>query len=324
MQNSLIKLLRKVYNRLFYKPVIDKDSYFGMPVISNKEGNDLLLKALLKGEPYMASRFGTELYCVGNYLEQKELVNAGFLKRIVLAIKGYDPFYREHVRNTVSVNSGFFPTDDKSLDKFSEVYIRDIKQIDFLGVWQFIKKEDVYHHQFCPRAVLSIASSLESYYFDNPWTKALEGKRVLVVHPFSKTIESQFHQNRERLFKDKNVLPDFTLITIKAVQSLANNPTGYASWFDALEDMRQQIDKIDFDIALLGCGAYGLPLAAFIKGKGKIALHMGGSVQILFGIKGKRWDEHDAINKFYNEYWVRPSPEDMFQTLNKVEDGCYW
>ena len=52
--------------------------------------------------------------------------------------------------------------------------------------------------------------------------------------------------------------------------------------------MEERIGKIDFDVALLGCGAYGLPFAASIKRMGKKAVHLGVATQILFGIKGKR------------------------------------
>ena len=67
-------------------------------------------------------------------------------------------------------------------------------------------------------------------------------------------------------------------------------------------------DKLS--IALIGCGAYGLPLAAHVKRINKQAIHMGGALQILFGIKGKRWDNHPTIGNLYNEYWVRPKTQD--------------
>ena len=51
---------------------------------------------------------------------------------------------------------------------------------------------------------------------------------------------------------------------------------------------------------------------------------MGGPTQILFGIKGKRWDDHPVISKFYNEYWVIPNSIEKPQGANKVENGCYW
>lgn len=88
--------------------------------------------------------------------------------------------------------------------------------------------------------------------------------------------------------------------------------------------MYEEAMKIDFDVAILGCGAYGLPLAARLKRAGKQAIHLGGTVQILFGIKGKRWDTDSLTNHLYNEHWVRPLPEETPAAAKSVESGCYW
>ena len=47
---------------------------------------------------------------------------------------------------------------------------------------------------------------------------------------------------------------------------------------------------------------------------------MGGATQLLFGIKGKRWDDMGI----YNGYWVRPDETERPKGLEKVEEGCYW
>lgn len=88
--------------------------------------------------------------------------------------------------------------------------------------------------------------------------------------------------------------------------------------------MEDKIDKIDFDIAIIGAGAYGLPLTAYCKEIGKQAVQMSGATQILFGIKGKRWDEHPYISKLYNEHWVRPMTSETPPEIEKVEGGSYW
>lgn len=55
--------------------------------------------------------------------------------------------------------------------------------------------------------------------------------------------------------------------------------------------MKEQNNKLDFDITLIGCGTYGLPLAARIKRMNKVAIHTAGWTQMLFGIYGERWLE---------------------------------
>jgi hypothetical protein len=126
--------------------------------------------------------------------------------------------------------------------------------------------------------------ALEPYYHRAPWSEALGGRTVLVVHPFSNSIARQYSR-RSVLFRDERILPAFELRVLQAVQSLVTAPPRFDTWFDAYEHMCAEISGIDFDVALLGCGAYGLPLAAHVKRLGKKSVHLGGALQILFGIK---------------------------------------
>jgi hypothetical protein len=58
-----------------------------------------------------------------------------------------------------------------------------------------------------------------------------------------------------------------------------------------------------------------------LKDMGKVAIHVGGSVQLLFGIKGKRWDDRTDI---ITEEWDYPLPQDCPQGKEVVENACYW
>ena len=115
------------------------------------------------------------------------------------------------------------------------------------------------------------------------------GKKVLVIHPFEDSIKKQYEKNRthifERIYDADDILPEFELITLKAVQTLAGeHDSRFATWFEALNWMIEQCKKIEFDVAIIGCGAYGFPLAAELKRMGKTAIHLGGATQIVFGI----------------------------------------
>ena len=63
--------------------------------------------------------------------------------------------------------------------------------------------------------------------------------------------------------------------------------------------------EIEFDVAIIGCGAYGLPLAVEAKRMGKQAIHMGGATQVLFGIKVNRM--HIILKHTRNclNYWLK-------------------
>jgi hypothetical protein len=208
------------------------------------------------------------------------------------------------------------------LDRFCVLFLDAIRHVDGMGIWHN-PFEDMVLKKFCPKAELFPLSGIEPYYHKNPWSIILAGKKVLVIHPFEDSIKNQY-SNRSKLFRNEEILPEFRLVTLKSVQSIAGNATKYENWFEALESMKTQMEKIDFDIAIIGAGAYGLPLAAYAKIMGKQAVHMGGATQILFGIKGKRWDDMEQISRLYNDYWIRPSDSEKPVNTHKVEDGCYW
>lgn len=201
------------------------------------------------------------------------------------------------------------------------MYFEDIAKIDLLGVWSN-PFEDVVANKICPDAKLTRLRSMEPFFTDNPWSQYLAGKKVLVINPFSSTISSQYLK-REQLFADKKVLPHFELMTYTSVQSVGGN-TNFASWLDALEKMKGDIAQIDFDIAVIGAGAYGLPLAAFTKDLGRKAVHLGGATQMLFGVYGNRWERQDKYSDIINSYWVKPSKEETPEAAKNVENACYW
>ena len=227
--------------------------------------------------------------------------------------------------------SGFFPSTEENLMKFGEMMIEDSKQLDILGSW--LLDEETMITDFNLNLTKVTLLALEPYWSKNPWSRVLEGKKVLVIHPFASLIEQQYKEKREVLFDDKQVLPKFDLKTIKAVQSLGGD-CEYSDWFEALDSMKKQMDATDYDIVLLGCGAYGFPLAAHAKRMGKQAVHLGGALQLLFGIRGRRWDnpnygiqefgKQNTYKTLFNSFWVYPSNGLVPSKATQVEGGCYW
>jgi hypothetical protein len=226
------------------------------------------------------------------------------------------------VVSNMTIASGFFPPARTAIERFSALMYDDMGQLDVLGSW---RREEYLLRRHLRHVVRVPLTALEPYLSAHPWSETLEGRRVLVVHPFSKTIESQYNKHRQRLFEDDRVLPKFaSLATVQAVQTIAGNRSHHADWFQALQSMKIAMDAIDYDVAIIGCGAYGFPLAAHAKRNGKLAVHLGGATQILFGIRGNRWDADPKISRFYNDYWVRPAPEERVTGADRVENACYW
>ncbi len=322
-QYFLIKILRKLVGNKSNKFPLGYDGYVDL---KDQEANDYLYSFLsdtsIKGK--MVSKFGTvELsHIVACYFDRHP-----WTFEFIRDILDYNSsFELDATFPPLCTNAGFFPYDIKLSAKFYERMILDMAEIDVLGSY-------IYQEKYVTSLLTQVVKrvNLEGYYapfmWNNPWTSLLKGKKVLVVHPFVESIRHQYENNRERIWKDPNVLPEFgELLTLKAVQSIADaKEQPYDNWFDALEDMENKISKIDFDIALIGCGAYGMCLAAYIKRLGKTAVHLAGWTQMLFGVYGARWiDQQPKFAKYINEYWVRPSADERPKGAEKIEGGAYW
>ena len=310
----MIRTLKNIRNKIraYYRQANIAKQYqkkISRNIIADEIANELIYTKVMSGEPCFITRFGSS-----------ELTTIIFFRnnRLHEKVKEWN---QEHQYILCDV-SGFFPFTQDAMDQFCTYYLSFIKNIDVLGVWNV--SEDQVADLFNPAVQLINLPAIEPYYFSDPWSRALVGKKVLVIHPFAKSIQQQYVK-RKQLFADKSVLLDFELKVIPAVQTVADNTQGFGDWFDALEDMCRQIKKQDFDIAIIGAGAYGMPIGNFIKMEmGKVAIHMGGATQLMFGIKGKRWDDFPKVKALFNDYWVNPSSEERPFGLEKVEGGSYW
>lgn len=313
----ILKALRKIYMRIAkINP--------SLPQCENNPNivSQLIYSKLISDKPCMIARFGsTELSALVNYLGVNTPKHS-----YIKYIQGKQPewWWSKNIMNQMQQWSGFFPPTPENMQKFGDLMIKDIPMVDILGSW--IPQEKLFKEEL--KQVISVNLELLNPYWSNtPWTKALAGKKILVIHPFAETIKRQYAR-RKLLFKNPDILPPFELKTIKAVQSLGGT-NRFKNWFDALQWMKNEMDKTDYDICLIGCGAYGFPLAAHAKRQGKKAVHIGGSLQLLFGIRGARW-ENPHYNETYNyatlmnEYWVKPDENEKPKNAQQVEGACYW
>lgn len=281
------------------------------------------IKELLEGDqPVLIARFGSsELGAIIACLNSRKKGLKKYLDYILSKSSAYT--LRDSHLQRMHINAGLFPRKLNLVVRFSDLMMEDAKELDLLGSWLSDEYQVMEHiKKKTPSIPLH---QIEPYYHENPWTEALRNKKIVVVHPFANTIKDQFENHRELLFSDERILPPFSLETIKAVQTIAGQENSdFKNWFEALDSMKNQLNQMDFDVAIIGCGAYGFPLAAHVKRIGKKAIHLGGATQILFGIKGTRWDNHEFISKLYNEYWSRPSSKDRPTNSNLVENSAYW
>lgn len=322
----ILKALRKVFLKCFGEAREQSQK-----VISNPdEASEQIYQMLIGDDPCMIARYGsTELTCIVNYLNVRQS-KKNALKYVVGADSEW--WWNEKIIEQMKQWSGFFPASLENIERFCQLMLDDSSQVDILGSWQKDEQRLSSYMSNCKGKVQLLL--LEPFWSSNPWSRALEGKRVLVIHPFAHQMARQYAECRENLFRNEKVLPEFTFLPIQAVQSLGGDCAQFSNWFDALHYMEDEMDKFSYDIVLIGCGAYGFPLAAHAKRTGHKAIHLGGCLQLLFGIRGKRWDNPNygeltfgkkgLYLNLFNEYWQYPDASLRPQTADKVENGCYW
>ncbi len=140
------------------------------------------------------------------------------------------------------------------------------------------------------------------------FAEVLPGKRVLVISPFACSITQNFHRRRN-FFKNFDY-PDFDLQTFNTPITYTGLPREFyphETWFETTDWMKEQISKLDFDIALLSCGSYALPLGEFIAASmRKKAVYVGGVLQMMFGVTGRRYDNPFFTDQINPEQFIPP------------------
>jgi len=228
--------------------------------------------------------------------------------------------------NSLAINAGIATASENELRFWCESYIESIENLDYVLEW-CPEQGDKYilDSVWKGKEKFSSFDGLEPFVLGSEgWHFSLSEKNILVVSPFRDSIMKQF----ERMEK---IWPGVSPADVHVVKSPfppallgETNPKPY---YYHLEEMKNEIAKVNFDFATVGAGGYSLILLDFIKNQGKPCVHLGGSNQILFGIRGKRWDNNEKFvnsNWYGTENWIRPFSHEVPPNAHLVENACYW
>jgi len=160
-----------------------------------------------------------------------------------------------------------------------------------------------------------------SYEYDKveiPWTSKLKNKKVLVISTHKESILSQW-KNIDKIWGDnKEVIAPFDLVDV--IRSPYHpfiderQPPNCENWLQSVEFIKDQIDNYEYDILLAGCTVSAPLYVNHAKQRGKIGIQTGGTIQLLFGVKGYRWTKevkmYERWEEMYNDFWTFPLKED--------------
>jgi len=252
---------------------------------------------------------------------------------------GNNSIFPDQLRKRLELYSGIFPATQESVSLWVETYKNALKSCDMIaeGWYEPLKHEEKYIiDSIIPRPKKIMLRNLEPYYV-NPelrWSALLAKKTVAIINSFATTCEEQTYlskaiwpENTETFIpKSTKWIPIKTYFPPNIAGTNVEASWKVDNWHEAVEQIVKQVKENTYkiDIAIIGCGALGMIIASELKILGIQCIVMGGALQILFGIVGKRWETHSVISKFFNDAWVVPPSTSKPIEFKKIEGGCYW
>lgn len=287
--------------------------------LSHRDSVAFIRNGILSGRPFMAGKVGTgDNETMLRHIDIHD-DEAWFVKGAKLLAGRRRPFWWDNsIRAGIGVCAGVFPPTVEGIEEFCRIYETYLPDMDGFG--SCADGESRVHDRYCPTAAVISWESLFPIRLEEDWFGALAGRRVLVVHPYAKSIAAQCEKARRvELHRGHGTFPDFELQTYVPVNSIGGKCADFLRWRDALQHMVDDVSRLEFDVALVGCGVYGVPLSVHIKRMGRVAIHTGGSTQLIFGIRARAYD----FWKVYNEHWIMALPEDVPSNMHLIEDGRF-
>ena len=274
-------------------------------------------RLIKSGEPFLLGRpGGTESEGIYSYVNYR--LGARSHRR-----RNYTPWYVKNAR----LHSAITAKEPEEFDRFSLTYLQAILSANLLSYGHFapgslgITRE--LSNNNIPITRFENLDPLAALHAGNePWTRALEKKRVLVVSPFFDSIPQQYLK-KDTITGISEVLPAFSLDVVSPPWVFLDDQQG-DTWHRHFSTLVDKVKKKDFDIAIIGASSFGLPLGSFIKSMGRQAIHLGGTTQLLFGIRGNRWEGHPVFSAYFDDTWVRPTTAEKPEGRHLIEGAAYW
>jgi hypothetical protein len=251
---------------------------------------------------------------------------------IGIKVKAYETMLKYHFE----IQTGVFPSDPSFMKEFALFYIKQIQQINILGIMQsaqeieLVKTNEI-QAKLIPYQLTEPDRSIPSN-DNNCYLSIFKGKRILFISPYADLLKYRAQQDIfEQVWKNTNK-KWFSPKQCKAIEipySYGNSKLTHQTFNNSIELYNYicgEIDKQEFDVALIAAGALALPIAAYIKNKGKIGVSLGGHLQVLFGINGGRWKNDSFWTEHYiNENWIdMPKKYHPENKMNLTDNGAYW
>jgi hypothetical protein len=158
------------------------------------------------------------------------------------------------------------------------------------------------------------AKSFYDWYNYQDWYKILNTKKILLINSFASLMQQQYESGN--LHKIDPDFPVFSNINFYRTPYTFFNNGPDLNFFETLENIKREISLINFDIAIISCGAYAALLCDYCDRIGKTGISIGSRMHSMFGIDPKNKNNHLWISKIPKAY--------IPEGYEKIEQGGYW
>ena len=233
-------------------------------------------------------------------------------------------------------NAGIFPATANSAKQWVNATEDAIRNTDLLvaGWYAPIAAQEIQYLQTLGKKTPFLPlRALEPYYvpYEHQWSRNFLYRKVAVVNSFANFAMEQ-RESAKLIWPDRSesLLPEAQYIPIETgyapvlAKGRAEWDTPINSWQEAVDCVVKRVIESEAEIVLIGCGGLSMIIGNRLKELGKVCIVMGGAIQVLFGIKGKRWENHSVISRFWNSAWKYPPLERTPLGADSIEGGCYW
>lgn len=229
------------------------------------------------------------------------------------------------------LNAGLWPPTPAQARRFKLRYLAAVEATDVVAIWgdTNLPGESTFLGRLTPAAVHVPLMTLDSVALASrgvqPWTGRLAGMRVCVVSSMASEISSQYARRRRLFASDLDILPVFDLWTIETPKTHGLS-TSRNTWSEHSNRLAARVTReaANADLVLISAGAYGMPLAYDLAREGIRSVYVGGCLQLLFGLWGKRWKADPALQGLATKDWIDAPASSAPLGSQLIEGGAYW
>src|SRR5262249_31105471 len=195
-----LNYLHYASNRLYHSPLNRSRERIQSRIIGWHAANARIAHLIVAAQPTLVCRMGWgETRICWNY------VRRSFWPVPRLSVYGAD------LMKSATLANGIAAPDSRSLDRFASIYLASLPFADIIGIWRVKGQYQLVDRLSDPSAACTQLADLEPWAAHaagaQPWTQALAGKTVLVVHPFVSSIQAQY-ERRSKIKTVRDILPD--------------------------------------------------------------------------------------------------------------------